>query len=146
MHATGIITEGQETMITRRIFGGCALCAAVGLVAAPASAQAPAGIKRVTVKQEPLPGTNYVTIQMLVDVEQGAQIPRHTHPGHEATYIISGAMDLAIDGQDTLHLKGGESFLVQAGVPHSGQATAATRFFATYVVEKDKPLSSPAPA
>jgi quercetin dioxygenase-like cupin family protein len=132
-------------MITRRIFGGCALCAAVGLVAAPASAQAPAGVKRVTVKQEPLPGTNYVTIQMMVEVEAQSAIARHTHPGHEATYIISGGMKLNIEGQDMLRLKGGDSFLVPAGVPHSGRATEATRFFATYVVEKDKPLSSPAP-
>ncbi|MBC9178686.1 cupin domain-containing protein [Pseudoroseomonas ludipueritiae] len=132
-------------MITRRIFGGCALCAAVGLVAAPASAQAPSGIKRTTVKQEPLPGTNYVTIQMMVEVEAQSAIARHTHPGHEATYIISGGMELNIEGQDVLRLKGGDSFLVPAGVPHSGRATEATRFFATYVVDKDKPLSSPAP-
>ncbi|RKK03171.1 cupin domain-containing protein [Pseudoroseomonas wenyumeiae] len=131
-------------MITRRIFGGCALCAALGLVAAPASAQAP-GVKRTTLKQEPLPGTNYVTIQMMVEVEPQSAIPRHTHQGHEATYIISGAMDLDIEGQETLHLKGGDSFLVPAGVPHSGRATEATRFFATYVVDKDKPFSSPAP-
>lgn len=132
-------------MITRRIFGGCALCAAVELVAAPASAQAPSGVRRVTVKQEPLPGTNYVTIQMMVEVEAQSAIARHTHPGHEATYIISGGMELNIEGQDMLRLKGGDSFLVPAGVPHSGRATEATRFFATYVVEKDKPLSSPAP-
>ena len=133
-------------MITRRIFAGCALCASTGLVAAPASAQAPAGIKRTTIKQEPLPGTNYVTIQMMVEVEPQSAIPRHTHPGHEATYIISGGMELSIEGQGMLHLKGGDSFLVPAGVPHSGRATEATRFLATYVVDKDKPLSSPAPA
>ena len=131
-------------MITRRIFGGCALCAAVGLVAAPASAQVP-GIRRTTLKQEPLPGTNYITIQMMVEVEPQSAIPRHTHPGHEATYIISGGMELSIDGQETRQLKSGDSFLVPAGVPHSGRATEATRFFATYVVDKDKPFSSPAP-
>jgi quercetin dioxygenase-like cupin family protein len=135
-------------MITRRIFGGCALCAAVGLVAAPATAQAPApsGVKRVTVKQEPLPGTNYVTIQMVVDLEPQAVIARHTHPGHEATYIVSGALDFIIEGQGMKHLKAGDSFLVQAGVPHEGKAMEATRLFATYVVDKDKPLSTPAPA
>jgi quercetin dioxygenase-like cupin family protein len=133
-------------MITRRIFGGCALCAAIGLVAASAVAQAPSGIKRVTVKQEALPGTAYQTIQMIVDLEPLAVIGRHTHPGHEATYLVSGLLDFTIEGQDVMHLKAGDSFLVQAGVPHGGQAGAvATRLFATYVVEKDKPLSTPAP-
>lgn len=132
-------------MITRRIFAGCALCAATGLMAAPASAQAPAGIKRMMVKQEPLPGTNYITVQMIVDLEPQAVIARHTHPGHEATYVVSGALEFMMAGEEMRHLKGGDSILVQAGVPHEGKALEASRLFATYVVEKDKPLSSPAP-
>ncbi|MBE9607418.1 cupin domain-containing protein [Acetobacteraceae bacterium H6797] len=132
-------------MLTRRIFAGCALCAVTAtLTAAPVSAQ-PAAVKRTVVRQEDLPGTNHVTIQVFVDLEPNAVIGRHTHPGHEATYLVSGAVEISIEGQETLHLKPGDSFLVQAGVPHAGKAgPEATRLFATYVVEKGKPLSSPA--
>ena len=132
-------------MITRRIFGGCALCAAIGLVAAPAGAQAPSPVRRTTVKQEALPGTNHVTLQVIVELDAGAVIARHTHPGHEATVILSGDLELAVEGEATRRLAPGDSFLVQAGVPHAGKALANSRLFATYVVEKDKPLSSPAP-
>ncbi len=130
-------------MLSRRLFAGCALCAAFGLSATAVSAQAP--VTRTVLKQAPLEGTNMVTIQAMVELAPGAVIARHTHPGHEATYVLEGSMELVVDGQGTLALKPGDSFLVPSGVPHSGtNGPAASKLFATYVVDKDKPLASPA--
>lgn len=130
-------------MLSRRLFAGCALCAAFGLAATPGSAQAP--VTRTVLRQAPLEGTNMVTIQATVELAPGAVIARHTHPGHEGSIVLEGAVSLEIDGQGTLMLTKGDSFLVPAGVPHGGTNGAArTTLFATYVVEKDKPLASPA--
>lgn len=131
-------------MVTRRIFGGCALCAAVGLISGTADAQS-GGVTRTMLRQEPVTGTNFVTIQMVIDLAPGGVIPRHTHPGHEATYVVEGQLDFEIDGQPKMNLKGGDSFLVPFGVPHGGKAgDKPTKLFATFVVDKDKPVSSPA--
>jgi quercetin dioxygenase-like cupin family protein len=135
-------------MLSRRLFSGCALCAAIGFAASPARAQpaaVPGGVLRTVIRQEPLAGTNQVTIQAFVELTPGAVIARHTHPGHEGSYVIEGALDFEIDGQPKLALKAGDSFLVPAGVPHGGtNGPARSRLFATYVVDKDKPLASPA--
>lgn len=134
-------------MVTRRIFAGCALCAAigpaVGLVASPAEAQG--GLTRTLVRREDLTGTNYVTIQMFVDLAPGAVIPRHTHPGHEASYLVEGELEFEIEGRPKLSMKPGDSFIVPVGVPHGGRAgDKPAKLFATFVVDKDKPVSSPA--
>ena len=47
---------------------------------------------------------------------------------------------------ETRHMKAGDGFLVPPETPHAGGApgTAKTRVLITYVVEKGKPLASPA--
>jgi len=132
----------DAAMLSRRLFAGCALCAGLGLIAAPGGAQT--AVTRTVLRQVPLEGTNMVTIQAFVDLAPGALIARHTHPGQEGSVVLDGALNFEIDGQP-LTLSKGDSFLVPAGVPHGGtNGPAATRLFATYVVDKDKPLASPA--
>ena len=129
-------------MLSRRLFAGCALCAGLGLIAEPGGAQT--AVTRTVLRQVPLEGTNMVTIQAFVDLAPGALIARHTHPGQEGSVVLDGALNFEIDGHP-LALSKGDSFLVPAGVPHGGtNGPAATRLFATYVVDKDKPLASPA--
>ncbi|HXZ14578.1 MAG TPA: cupin domain-containing protein [Roseiarcus sp.] len=134
-------------MLTRRAFAACALCAAGGFWADGVEAQsaAPPGLKRTLLKQTDGPMEGYVTIEMRVDIDPDAPIPRHTHPGVESSYVIEGGMELSIDGVGTLTLKPGDSFQVPTGVPHGGKnGPAKTVTAATFVVEKGKPLASPA--
>ena len=72
-------------MLTRRLFAACALCAAGGFLATGAEAQtaAPPGFKRTIIKQTDGPMDGYVTVEARVDIEPGALVPRHTHPGIE---------------------------------------------------------------
>ncbi len=53
-------------MLSRRAFGACAVCSAVGLVASGAEAQQPnaqtAGLTRTVVNQTELPGGTQVVI------------------------------------------------------------------------------------
>ena len=55
-------------------------------------------------------------------------------------------LDLPIEGQPTRALKPGDGFVVPANTPHAGgkNGDKKTRIASTYVVEKGKPLASPA--
>jgi quercetin dioxygenase-like cupin family protein len=92
----------------------------------------------------PVPG--YVTIIVEAQIEPGVAVARHTHPGIESGFVIEGSIELPIEGQPTLALKPGDGFQVPAGTPHAGGKPPDTkvRVSSTYVVEKGKPLASPA--
>ncbi len=140
--------ETEDTaMLTRRAFAACALCAAGGFWATGVDAQGAAtgGLKRTLLKQTDGPIDGYVTVEMQVDIEPNATVARHTHPGIESGYLAEGGIDLGIDGIGALNLKPGDGFQVPTGTPHGGKNGAAkTVIISTYVVEKGKPLASPA--
>ena len=85
---------------------------------------------------------------MLVEAEiaAGVAVGRHTHPGIESAYVLEGGFELPIQGMETRMLKAGDAFQVPPNTPHAGgkAGTAKTRVLITYVVEKGKPLASPA--
>jgi quercetin dioxygenase-like cupin family protein len=131
-------------MLSRRAFAACALCAAAGFLATGVEAQTPS-LKRTLLKQTDGPAEGYITVEMQVELDPAAPIARHTHPGIESGYVVEGGTELVIDGVGTLMLKPGDGYQVPTGVPHSGKnGTAKTVIAATYVVEKGKPLASPA--
>ena len=119
-------------------------------VATEASAQAPAastgGVTRKLLSKTDGPAAGYETLLMEAEIEAGVAVGRHTHPGIESAYVIEGGFELPIQGQPTRMLKAGDGFQVPAGTPHAGgkAGTAKTRILITYVVEKGKPLASPA--
>jgi len=133
-------------MLTRRGFAACALCAVTGFLATGAEAQsAPGGLKRTIIKRLDGPMPGYETINVRVDLEAGAPIARHTHPGIESSYIVSGSTELTVEGEGTRIYNAGEGFEVPPGVPHGGKnGDKPTIIAATYVVEKGKPMASPA--
>ena len=84
---------------------------------------------------------------MLVTSAPGALLPRHTHPGVEISYVVEGELTVTMEGKEAVVVKAGSSFQVPPGVPHSAKNTAAipTKVLATVVIEKGKPVASPAP-
>ncbi len=136
--------------LTRRQFTGvatCGICAAAGLVPGHASAQSVTpGLTRKVISQTDGPMPGYTTIIAQVEIEPGAMVARHTHPGIESGYVVEGAIDLPIQGQPTRALKPGDGFQVPAETPHAGgkNGDAKTKIVSTYVVEKGKPLATPA--
>lgn len=141
-------------MLTRRGFAGiasCAICAVTGFIATEASAQGapPAttpGVKRKLLSQTDGPMPGYVTINMEVEIDAGTTVPRHTHPGIESSYVLEGGFELPVQGQPTRMLKAGDGFQIPPETPHAGGKPGDTksRIAITYVVEKGKPLASPA--
>jgi quercetin dioxygenase-like cupin family protein len=133
-------------MFTRRGFAACALCAVTGFVATSAEAQnAPGGLKRTIITRTDGPMDGYESVNARVDLDAGTLIPRHTHPGIESTYVVEGELELSVDGQGTRTFKAGDGFQVPTRAPHSGKnGDKPTTLAITYVVEKGKPLVSPA--
>ena len=83
-----------------------------------------------------------------VEVAPGAVAAWHTHPGDEMSYVIEGETELMVAGQPTRLIKTGEGFVIPAGIVHSAKNTGSVtaKLAGVYVVEKGKPLASPAPA
>jgi len=92
----------------------------------------------------PMPG--YVTITAEAEIEPGVLIARHTHPGIESGYIVEGGLDLPVEGQPTRTLKPGDAFQVPPNTPHAGgrNGDKKTKVAITYILEKGKPIASPA--
>jgi len=132
-------------MSKRRGFIGCAICAAAGLVATaiggPAQAQ---GVERKTLSTIDYPGDGKVSILQTLAAPAGTVIARHTHPGIESSVVTEGELELEVVGVGTRLYAAGEGFQVPAGVVHGGRILKTARLAITYVVEKDKPLASPA--
>jgi len=141
-------------MLTRREFAGvvsCALCGITELMAADASAQSapPAttpGVTRKILSQTEGPVPGYVTILVEATIEAGTPVARHTHPGIESAYVLEGGFELPIQGQPTRMIQPGDGFQIPPDTPHAGGKPGATksRILITYVVEKGKPIASPA--
>ena len=141
-------------MLTRRGFAGiasCALCGLAEFVATEVSAQgtpppAPAGFTRKILSQMDGPMPGYVTIIAEVTIDPGTLVGRHTHPGIESGYVVAGAFELPIEGQPTRMVKAGDGFQVPVATPHAGGKIGDTKavIVSTYVVEKGKPLATPA--
>lgn len=138
-------------MLTRRGFASCALCAIAGFVATEASAQgappaAGGGVTRKILSQTDGPAPGYETLLVEATIEAGVAVGRHTHPGVESAYVLEGGFELPIQGQTTRTLKAGDAFQIPPDTPHAGgtAGTAKSRILITYVVQKGKPLASPA--
>ena len=137
-------------MLSRRGFASCALCAITGFIATEASAQGtpPAssgGVTRKIISKSDGPG-GYEILLVEAEIEAGVSVGRHTHPGVESAFVLEGGFELPIQGMETKMLKPGDAFQVPANTPHAGgkPGTAKSRLIITYVVEKGKPLASPA--
>ena len=141
-------------MLTRRGFAGfasCALCGITEFIATEASAQgAPAagtpGVTRKILSQTDGPTPGYTTILVEATIEAGTPVARHTHPGVESAYVLEGGFELPIQGQATRTIKPGDGFQIPPDTPHAGgkPGSAKSVILITYVVEKGKPLASPA--
>src|SRR5438876_503646 len=140
-------------MLTRRGFAGfasCALCGITEFVAAEASAQgAPAasgGVTRKILSKTDGPASGYETLLVEATIEAGVSVGRHTHPGVESAYVLEGGFELPVQGQPTRVIKAGDGFQIPPETPHAGgkPGEAKSRLLITYVVEKGKPLASPA--
>jgi len=118
----------------------------LGFSVAALVAQNP-GLQRTILQRKDIsvPGREAVIVR--VEVAPGAAAGRHTHPGEEISYVLDGEGEILIDGQPPLKIKAGDSVLISAGAIHDAKNTGAAplHLVAVYLVEKGKPLATPAP-
>jgi quercetin dioxygenase-like cupin family protein len=105
-----------------------------------------AAIKRTPLQNADFP-PGFSTVSAIAEVAPGNCAGRHTHPGLEISYVMEGTAILKIAGQPDRTMKAGDSFTVAANTPHDACAGASepAKVLATYIVEKGKPLATPAP-
>ena len=121
---------------------GLALAGTAGVIYAQAS-----GLTRQLVGKADVSVPGREAVVARVEVAPGAKAGRHTHPGDEISYVTDGEVELLIDGQPPRVVKAGESFVIPAGTIHDAHnaGSAPVKLVGVYVVEKGKPLASPAP-
>jgi quercetin dioxygenase-like cupin family protein len=110
------------------------------------SAQQP-GFKRTILQQADMsiPGKEAVT--GIAELQPNASAGRHSHPGEEIGYVLEGIVLVEQDGQPARTVSAGQTFLIPAGTVHNAtnRGVGAVRILSTYIVEKGKPLATPAP-
>lgn len=127
------------------------IACAAGIAAAGFSqgalAQAP-GIKRDIVKKSDVSIPGHEAVVARVEVAPGVLAGRHTHPGEEISYVVEGDGEVLFDGEPPLKVKAGDAFVIPAGKVHDAKNTGSGPFklIGVYVVEKGKPLATPAAA
>ena len=126
----------------RLLLVGIALSIAAGVLMAQNS-----GLTRTLLTKADISVAGREAVVACVEVAPGARAGRHTHPGDEISYVLEGQVELLIDGQPPRVVKAGEALVIPAGVVHDAHnaGDATVRLLAVYVVEKGKPLATPAP-
>ena len=105
------------------------------------------GLQRTIVHRADVSVPGREAVITRVEIAPNGRAGRHTHPGDEITYVLEGDGEILIEGQPALKIKAGDGFVVPAGAKHDAHNTGAgtLKLVATYVVEKGKPLATPAP-
>jgi len=126
-----------------------ALMLATAIVAftAVADAQTPSApaIKRAILQRFDL-GSDREVVTAIAEVPPGMAAGRHTHPGPETSYVVEGSATLEVEGEVPRLVKAGDSFAIPAGKVHDAKVVGdkPVKVLATYIIEKGKPLASPA--
>lgn len=125
----------------KKILLGVAVVAFAGVAISQQSS-----IKRTPLQKAEFPD-GYATISGIAEIPVGGSAGRHTHPGVEMGYLLEGEADLIVEGRPDQHLKAGESYMIPAGTVHDAKVHGdkALKVLGVYVVDKTKPMASPAP-
>lgn len=117
---------------------------AVSVAVAGLAAQQPT-FKRTVLQQVDLsiPGKEVVTAH--VEIPAGVAIGAHTHFGEEIGFVVEGSVTVILEGKP-MTKKAGEAFLIPAGKVHDAknETSGGARLAVSYVVDKGKPLATPA--
>jgi quercetin dioxygenase-like cupin family protein len=126
---------------------GCAWGLALAFAAAMALLAQNSGITRTVVKKGDVSVPGREAVIARVEIAPQASAGRHTHPGDEISYVTEGEGEILMEGKPPLKVKAGDGFVIPGGVKHDAHNTGAQplRLIGVYVVEKGKPLATPAP-
>lgn len=89
-----------------------------------------------------IPGREIVQVE--TEIPPGVESGWHVHPGEEVGYIISGKVEMKVQGRPTVILNAGDGFLIPPRTPHNARdiGPETGRMLSTYIVEAGQPLAS----
>lgn len=122
------------------------LIIAAVVFAAPAGAQE---FKRSVLQRTDVPAdVPHETVVGTAEIMPGGTTGRHTHPGVEMMVAVEGEMDAYVGNDGPKRLSPGDSIMIPNGAAHEVRnvGTTPAKVVATWMVEKGKPIASPAPA
>jgi hypothetical protein len=92
------------------------------------------GIKRIPLQKFDVPPGERETVTAIAEIAPNTDVARHSD------------LTLTIEGQPPRAMKAGDSSYIPANTPHAARSGPnGAKVLATYIVEKGKPLASPAP-
>ena len=105
------------------------------------------GIQRTVVHRADVSVPGREAVIARIEIAPHERAGRHTHPGDEISYVMEGEGEILMERHSPLKIKTGDGFVVPAGTKHDAHNTGAgpLKLAAIYVVEKGKPLATPAP-
>jgi len=126
-------------------FIALAAVAGLGSVAGALVAQNP-GFNRAIIQRGDLSFQGYEAVVARLEVGPGMTGEWHTHPGDEVAYVLEGEAELLVAGQPPRKVAAGEAIVVPGGTVHTARnsGSAPVRALSIYVVDKSKPLATPA--
>jgi quercetin dioxygenase-like cupin family protein len=127
------------------IIAGVAVLVAAGTWSMQGLHADPPAFKRVELQKQDLSVQGREAVVARGEFQPGAGTPKHTHPGEELSYVLSGEVVVEIEDKPPLTLKAGDVFFVPAGKVHAAKNTGKSEahILSTYIVEKGKPLATP---
>jgi len=135
-----------STLVAVALAVGVGSTAAMAQTTPPAITQGATDIKRTILQKFDVPGSNYETVIASVEIVPNGVIGRHTHFGIDSGVLSSGEIVLNAVGKPELTVKPGDSWQIPPNTVHWGKAGPnGAKIINTYVVEKGKPLATPAP-
>jgi quercetin dioxygenase-like cupin family protein len=98
----------------------------------------PPAFKRTDLQRSPSPVSGWEIRQTLVEIPEGIESGRHSHPGPEVGYIVRGVVSMEFDDGTALALRTGDPFLIAPGVIHNARnvGTVTTKMLSTYFVDE----------
>lgn len=129
-------TVARASVYAAVLFGFAAICVA----------QQPAPFKRTELQRGDLSAPGREAVQAIAEIIPGGAAGKHTHPGEEVGYVLEGTVLIEIDGKPAMTLNAGQFFMIPAGRIHNAtnKGKGPAKVLATYIVEKGKPLATPA--
>ncbi len=92
------------------------------------------GIKRQTMT------SGKTMYQMLATLEAGSKMPAHQHTQEQIVHILSGRMNLIVDGVPH-ELRTGDSHYLASNIPHGVETLEETRVLDTFSPPRDEYLA-----
>ena len=115
---------------------------------APGSAPGSAPVRTILERHEQTAVAGKEIVLGTALLPAGSAIGFHTHPGDEVGYVLKGPLVLKKKGQPDRILNTGDTFFNARGEVHSLATQPGTdggTAVSTWIIDKDQPLSTPAP-